>query len=402
MKNKKIIMLCQYFYPEFISSALLPYQTACDLSEQELEIEVLCGYPYEYLKEDSSIDLNEQHNSRLKISRIKYSNFKKTNPIGRLLNYFSFTFFALLNLSKFKNKDVCIVYSNPPIITIVPYIAKKIYGTKIIFVSYDVYPEIAVATNIIKQNNIIFKLMNSINKLVFPSFDKVIALSTEMKEFLASSRNISSSRIEIVPNWHDNSNRELTVTSQRESEKKVFTISYFGNMGIAQDMETIKNTIMSFNNDSNFSFLLVGHGIKKNELKLYFEQSEISNVKVLDFLQGEELNEKLNESDIFLVSLSQNLVGLAVPSKTYTYLAMGKPIIAIMDHHTDIGENLEKHHAGFTVSNLDSKQVKDYIYLLYNDKILHKQMSENAYELYKNKYTRLKGTQKYKKIIDEM
>ncbi len=28
MNGKKIIMLCQYFYPEYISSAELPYQTA--------------------------------------------------------------------------------------------------------------------------------------------------------------------------------------------------------------------------------------------------------------------------------------------------------------------------------------------------------------------------------------
>ncbi|MBA4310815.1 MAG: glycosyltransferase WbuB [Chlorobiaceae bacterium] len=402
MDNKSVIILCQYFYPEYISSAELPYQTAMDLSANNMKIEVLCGYPYEYLKKDKEIKLKEQLNSNLKINRIKYSKFKKTNAIGRLLNYFSFTFFSLLNVSAFKNKDVCIVYSNPPIITIVPYIAKKIYGTKIIFVSYDIYPEIAVATNVIKNSSLITKIMNGINKIVFPSFDRVIALSSEMKILLETSRNISSSKIEIIPNWYDNSRVDYSAISRKNRDEGPFTISYFGNMGTAQDMETIKRTIMYFKNNDDYSFMLVGHGNKKQELRLYFEQHKVFNVKVLDFLQGNELNEKLSVSDVFLVSLNRNLSGLAVPSKTYTYLAMGKPVMTIMEKSIDIAKELKLFKAGFTVENSDSKQLNEYIHLLRNDKELHKKMSENAFRLYEAKYTRTIATEKYKKIIEEM
>ena len=48
MKEKKdILFLLQYFYPEYVSSATLPFDTASKLSDDGFSVDVLCGYPYE-------------------------------------------------------------------------------------------------------------------------------------------------------------------------------------------------------------------------------------------------------------------------------------------------------------------------------------------------------------------
>ena len=49
MKPKKdVLFLCQFFHPEYISSAQLPFDTAKALQKSGLTVDVLCGYPREY------------------------------------------------------------------------------------------------------------------------------------------------------------------------------------------------------------------------------------------------------------------------------------------------------------------------------------------------------------------
>ena len=47
-KKKDILFLCQFFYPEYISSATLPYDTARALKAAGYSVDALCGYPREY------------------------------------------------------------------------------------------------------------------------------------------------------------------------------------------------------------------------------------------------------------------------------------------------------------------------------------------------------------------
>ncbi|MGQ7385242.1 hypothetical protein ACTGVI_09170 [Streptococcus suis] len=52
--KKDILFLCQYFYPEYVTSALLPYQTAKELVDNNISVDVLCGYPKEYHSKNNS------------------------------------------------------------------------------------------------------------------------------------------------------------------------------------------------------------------------------------------------------------------------------------------------------------------------------------------------------------
>ena len=52
-KKKDILFLCQFFHPEYISSAQLPYETLQTLKAAGYEVGCLCGYPHEYTKDTS-------------------------------------------------------------------------------------------------------------------------------------------------------------------------------------------------------------------------------------------------------------------------------------------------------------------------------------------------------------
>ena len=109
-KKKDILFLCQYFYPEYVSSATLPFDTAVALSKAGYTVDALSGYPQEYNLTDK-VPMKETHEN-IEIKRLKYLQLKRSNFIGRLMNYFSFTFSVALRFSEFRKYKAIIGYAS--------------------------------------------------------------------------------------------------------------------------------------------------------------------------------------------------------------------------------------------------------------------------------------------------
>ena len=232
--QKDILFLCQFFYPEYNSSATLPFDTAKFLSDHGFSVEALVGYPKEYSTE-KNLPLTEDVGN-VHIRRLKYVQLNRVGTLGRLINYFSFTFRVWMNISYLKHYKAVIVFSNPPVLPLVPIFAKKRYGTKFVFVAYDVYPEVAYASKALTPDSALSKIMNRINHKLYSTVDCVIALTDEMKEFLLAHRpELSRNRVVTIANWA----HEKRIEPDHDAYERFgyadgqFVVSYFGNMGQA-------------------------------------------------------------------------------------------------------------------------------------------------------------------------
>ena len=393
MKKKDILFLCQFFYPEYISSAQLPYDTVLSLKEAGFSVDVLCGYPREY-SEGENVPL-EENVQGIHIKRLKYIQLDRSGFLGRLVNYFSFTFMVLLHLFSAAKYRAVVVYSNPPILPWIASWAKTLFGTKLVFVAYDLYPEVATVTNTLREGNIICRLMNHINKVVYRRADHVVALSTEMKDYIAENRPISREKITVIPNWYKDSgsspiNRENNRFSQLVNGR--FVVSYFGNMGTMQDMQTILGAIRRLKDASVF-FLFAGHGNKMEALKQIITEEKIENIRIFDFLHGQDFSDALAISDCALVSLEKGATGLCCPSKTYSYMMQGLPLLAIMDEG-DIVRDIES-GAGMWVRNGECEKLAAAVETMRSDGEAHNRMRRICRELYLKNYTTEICTQKY-------
>ena len=401
MKQKKdILFLCQFFYPEYISSATLPTDTAIALSNAGFSVSALCGYPKEYNLADE-VPLEEVCGN-IEIKRLKYSQKKRSNTMGRLINYFSFTMKVAMNFGEFKKYKSVIVYSNPPILPVIPALANKFFGTKVVFVSYDVYPEMAHITKSISENGIISKVMKCDNKIIFKRLEKVVALSSEMKAYLLNCRPaLSNEQIEVIPNWFEDKIKQNKINNIKNATLKSIkgegnlVVSYFGNMGICQDMDTIVNAIRQLKDNNKIKFVFAGHGNKMGKIKEIIKEEKLDNVTIYDFLHGQDFEDALNISDCFLVSLTDGLTGLCVPSKTYSYMMAGKPIIAIMGKDSDIVRDLEKYNCGYAMEVGEYSKLVSSIKELHSNSYNRKLMGENCREVFLAKYTKEKCTQQY-------
>lgn len=397
MKTKDIVFLCQFFYPEYITSALLPYQTAEYLTKKGHSVSAICGYPKEYLKDGNGVPKRETVNN-IDIKRIKYLQLDRSNMLYRMINYLSFVVMMFLQLREIGKHKVVIVYSNPPILPLIALIAKKIYNTKIVFVSYDIYPEIALETKVLSENSISVKFMNWLNHKLFSQSDRVIALSNEMKEKLVETRPIKSEKIVVIENWATEDIGQAVNNTRNQA--KILTIGYFGNMGIPQDFDTILGMLKDsrIKNNPNVNFVFAGHGNQRDRISNELKKNNINNVTMYGYLTGNEYTAAIEETDVFLLSLKKELTGLAVPSKFYTYLLMNKYILSVISEETDIAKHTKEHKIGNTVSNGDVEGLINVII----DLIKYPTKREPTKDIYLKHFNKNIQLKKYNSVLTKL
>ena len=401
--NKDILFLCQFFYPEYNSSATLPFDTAKYLASHGFTVDGLVGYPKEYSL-DKHLPLEETVEG-VGIKRIKYMQLGRVGTLSRLINYFSFTFRAWLHTSYLKNYKVVIVYSNPPILPIVAFRAKKKYGTKLVFVAYDVYPEVAYASKSLTPDSMISKVMNLINKRLYSSVDCVVALTEEMKEFLLEHRpELTPDRVVTIANWaHEKESKANPETFERFGYKDgQFIVSYFGNMGTCQDVETMMEAAELLKDDDRVRFLIAGHGNKKYSVETRIREKGLYNVQLLNFLTGRSFQQAVAISSCGIVSLEKGLIGTCAPSKFYSFLQGGQPVLAVVEKKSYLAEEVEKERIGHSVEIGDGKGLRDAIIAMVEDSTECKEMGKRAKKLYENRYAYEVAMEKYKTLFDRL
>lgn len=392
--NRDIVFLCQFFHPEYISSAQLPYDTVKALQAAGYSVDVICGYPREYF-DGKSVPVKEDLDG-IHVHRLKYIQLDRKGFLGRLVNYFSFTFMVFLHLFEMAKYRAVLVYSNPPILPWIASWAKTLFGCKLIFVSYDLYPELALRTNSIRDGNMICRLMNHINRCVFRRADQVVALSSEMKDFILENRPVPEDKVTVIPNWFADQgepNPDRSENSFREMVDGRFVVSYFGNMGTIQDMHTILDTIRLMREEKDVFFFIAGHGNKMEALKKAVQEENLTNACVHSYLHGQQYLDALQISDAALISLDRGITQLCVPSKTYSYMMQGIPLLAIMDE-SDIVRDIEA-GAGLWVRNGEQERLAAAIRSMRDDPQRHRAMRETCRKIYLEKYTTPECTQKY-------
>ncbi|WP_317423948.1 glycosyltransferase family 4 protein [uncultured Acidaminococcus sp.] len=401
MGKKDVLFLCQFFYPEHNSSATLPFDTAAYFAEQGLQTGALCGYPKEYT-EKVNVPLKETVKS-VSIKRIKYMELSRRSVLGRLINYFSFTMGALGNLFYIKDYKVVLVYSNPPVLPCIPIIANLLFHTKIVFVAYDVYPEVAYASKSLQPGSLIDRVMKWINASLYARASMVVALTDEMNKFLLQHRpQLDPSRVCTIANWaHEKKTAPSEEAYHRFGyQEGQFVVSYFGNMGICQDMETLLGAIRRTKENPQIQYLIVGHGSKKEQVSKIVNESPY--VKVLDFLVGKDFEQAVSISSVSIVSLEKGLMGTCAPSKYYSYLQGGHPVIAIVEKDSYLAQEVEQEKIGGFVEIGDSDSLADMVTELQKNPEQIAQMGRDAERLYNEKYQMQIGLKKYYNLVQKL
>ena len=400
-KTKDVVFLCQYFYPEFLSSARLPFDIAKNLVENGYSVGALCGYPkeYSYQYECPKREIIDG----VRIRRVKYSHRNRHKFFGRVLNTFTFTANSFMHLGLLRKYKCAVVISDPPILPVVGVAAKKLFKTKMVFISYDIFPEIAISTKRIRENGLFSKYMNWLNRRFQKTVDKVVALTDEMKQYIVTKRPaIKPEQVYVIPNWATESIKRNPTPENFEKmgfEEDQFVVAYFGNLGICQDMETFLGAAKELKDDKNIQFLIAGHGNKILPTLKFINENSLDNIQLWEFLEGKAFEAAVSVSSACVVSLEKGLKGTCAPSKYYSYLRIGSPVISIGETDSYLSKEVVEEKIGCCVEVGDVKALVENIKKMAADPEETAKMGERARQLYISKYDKKISLAKYKKVI---
>lgn len=114
---------------------------------------------------------------------------------------------------------------------------------------------------------------------------------------------------------------KLETTQPANNEK--LTVTYIGNIGIAQDLETLVKAAKQL---PNVLFKIVGAGIEYKKIQNLVSVEKISNVEFTGRIPWDSVKNYYDNTNILYAQLTSDFAG-AMPSKLYEYLSTGKYII---------------------------------------------------------------------------
>ena len=397
----KVVLVSEFFYPYKTSTQKILTELAEDFVEYGLEVDVLTT-KNAYREEKQDLRKYEIYRG-INIKRVFSTEGNRDSKIGRLLNYITFTTSVFFNLLFKKNYDKILFVSNPPLVPFIGYLIKKLRGKNYIYLVHDIYPDVAEKLGVIKKGSIISKVMNYMNKKIYTNAEKIIALGKDMKRVIAD-KGVDEEKIEIVTNWADSRvNYEKEVDKNFYKKYRLenkFNILYTGNISKVHAIDTIIEVAKILKNEEDIMFTFVGDGNRKQDLIKLKEKEDLRNIQLENYMFGEEYNNLLNCANLFITTLQQGIEGLGVPSKTYTYMSVAKPLIAIMSENSEIGSMVNQYKLGKQFNNKEYHKIAEFILELKNSNELYNEISKNVRNKFLNEYERKKVTNKFYKAIN--
>ncbi|MGU8858567.1 glycosyltransferase family 4 protein [Clostridium perfringens] len=397
----KVVLVSEFFYPYKTSTQKILTELAEDFVEYGLEVDVLTT-KNAYREEKQDLRKYEIYRG-INIKRVFSTEGNRDSKIGRLLNYITFTTSVFFNLLFKKNYDKILFVSNPPLVPFIGYLIKKLRGKNYIYLVHDIYPDVAEKLGVIKKGSIISKVMNYMNKKIYTNAERIIALGKDMKRVIAD-KGVDEEKIEIVTNWADSRvNYEKEVDKNFYKKYRLenkFNILYTGNISKVHAIDTIVEVAKILKNEEDIMFTFVGDGNRKQDLIKLKEKEDLRNIQLENYMFGEEYNNLLNCANLFITTLQQGIEGLGVPSKTYTYMSVAKPLIAIMSENSEIGSMVNQYNLGKQFNNKEYHKIAEFILELKNSNELYNEISKNVRNKFLNEYERKKVTNKFYKTIN--
>lgn len=332
----KILILTQYFYPEYFKST----DIAFELVKRGYEVEALVGIPNYpegvYTKGYGIFRKRLETVNGVKIYRcFQTPRGRKASPIGLAINYASFVISAVLWVFFFfawkKKYDVILTHEPSPITQIVPaIILGKIRKTPVYSWILDIWPDsfISKAGGMAK---FLKPSVSAITEYVYRNSHFVMVSSKGMMPLVNRNHDYSEKLI-YFPNWCD----DILALPVKESIKlpEGFRVMMAGSINGGIGPDDVKNLLENLRDEEGLQIVFVGGGSKEQDIRTFVKERGIANVFLTGRLPFEQMPGLYAQADAMLLTLKKTdkpHLKATVPARLQSYMAAGKPILAMID-----------------------------------------------------------------------
>lgn len=276
-----------------------------------------------------------------------------------------------------------LVVSNPPLAPLLAPLAGRPYALLL----YDLYPDVLEQLDPHLQaspphgpvpgrraagstaKHLLLKLLSCLwrlaNRQVYARAERVITLSPGMAAALKPcfSDPLSWERtVRVVPPWADTSlirpvpPAENLFRRQQGLEGN-FVVLYSGNLGLTHPLEPLLEAGVALagrrshpaESEPPIALVLIGNGPKRAALERQAARHPGAPVRFLEPLPIEQVSHSYSAADLAVVCLDGPAAQASLPSKAFTALATGTPILALAPPSSELAALVERHRCGLVV-----------------------------------------------------
>lgn len=251
-----------------------------------------------------------------------------------------------------------LVVSNPPLAPLLAPLARRPYALLL----YDLYPQVLAQLQprhpllrlLLAQ---LARLWQRANRIVFARAERVFTLSEAMAAALRSSfarDPIWRSKVVVIPPWADTSQLRPIPADDNPFRRQHgldgrLLVTYSGNLGLTHPLEALLEAAAQLR--GTVQVLVIGTGPKRRALEKLARQLQLSpqSFRFLDPLPLEQLPFSSAAADLAVVALDGPAAAASLPSKTFSALACGTPLLALAPTDSPLAALVQQHGCGVVV-----------------------------------------------------
>ncbi len=323
----RLLVLNQYYRPGVEATAHLLTEL-CEELARDHDVTVITGRLRDYEDEPDYEVCNG-----VEIVRVHSTSFDRAPLHRRALNYFTYLGRALRRGLRARRPDVVLCMTDPPMVGDVALLVARRFRRPLVVISQDVFPEIAVELRRL-TNPVLVRALDILIRWYLRRATRVVAIGETMRMRLEA-KGVPPSRLRVIPNWADTSaivpqERDNAWAREHELVDR-FVVMHSGNVGHAQDLETLIRATPTLRDLDGLAVVVVGFGARHAYLESLRDELGADAVRFLPYQPRELLSLSLSSADVHYVGLARGLAGYVVPSRLYGILAAGRPVLVAAD-----------------------------------------------------------------------
>jgi colanic acid biosynthesis glycosyl transferase WcaI len=400
----KIVFVNRFFFPDISATSQMVSDLAFQLAAGGAEVYIVTS---RLRYDDPAVKLPAHEViGGVTIHRVWTSRFGRQSTLSRLCDYVTFYLTAPLKVLLLAARgDVVVVKTDPPMISVPVMIAARLRGARLANWLQDLFPEVAMALGMKLGGVLGSSVLTWIRNRSLRAADANVVLGSRMKTLVA--RHAPRVPVRVVPNWSPTADiaplpRAANPLATQWQMADRFIVGYSGNLGRAHELDIVLDAAERLRHRLEIFFLIIGEGNQKERLQQEVTRRGLANVLFKPYQPKEQLKFSLTLPDVHLVSLKPALEGLIVPSKFYSSIAAGRPVVFIGGTDGEIAREVARGQCGVTVWPDDPVQLAKAIAWLCDDAAACACMGANARAMFEAEYSQAIAIGKWRAVLKEV
>ena len=383
-KKLRLVVLCPHFSPDMAPTGVVMTRIVHEMAALGHELHVVTSLPW--YREHA---IESGWGGRLwRVEKTQWGSITRVHPFpgktkqNLLRRAFGFVLFsAVVGLRSIvagglPRRVHGVLSMSPPLtLGLTGWVTKLFRGGMLVFNIQDIFPDAAAQTGAI-TNKQILRAARWLERVSYERSDAVVLLSEDLKQNVAAKLSGKfHNRLHVIPNFVDTSaivpgDRMTNYRRELGIDDRVI-VMYAGNVGFSQSLELVLAAAKSL---PSIAFVINGDGAARKSLQDRAKNENIDNVHFADYQPIERLSEVLASGDIHVVPLKTGLASVSVPSKMYSILSAGRPVLAAIDSNTEIPRTLAESGAGIAVAPDNEADFISALQILISDGVKRNEM----------------------------